>query len=95
MWFNLDNVDFDLREVSSVHLLEKNGGKQLVIVMKNQKEIKGNITNDNTSDSVYDSITSLLHALRERDMRTEKNTFELRSRILSELKLISQNLRRL
>lgn len=95
MWQILGNNSFDLREVSSIHLLEENGHERVVILMKNQKEINVVAEDNVTPTLAYESLTNLIKAMHERDNRFENNKIELLKRISSELKLVSQNLRRL
>ena len=95
MWFTHGDFSVDLREVSSMHLLDENGEEQVVIMMKNQHQIKVNITDDTTPTIIYESLTNLINAMHKSDDRLKTNTFEVLKSIRSELNLISQNLRRL
>ena len=76
--------------------------KRILILMKNNQKIFINCAGNIKPAEVYKSITDLLRATRERDERIMVNGFELSNMMLSELKsisnelkLISQNLRRL
>ena len=93
MWLNAGNNSFDMKEVSAVMLQEDDG--KIVMIMKNGQQFTINITGDGTPSETYDSITHLLKEMRESEERDIDNSFELLKRILSELNLISQNLRRL
>ena len=94
MWFKSGNTSLDLNEVSSVVLLQEEK-ERVVIIMKNNREITIQTEGNVTPAIAYKSITDLLQETRKRDERIMVNTFELLKSIRSELKLISQNLRRL
>ena len=92
MWINEGKSSFDLKEVSTVTLQEDDG--KVVLIMKNGQQLVINDTRDGTLSKTYDSITRLLEVTRKAEDRITNDSFELLKRILSELKLISQNLRR-
>ena len=92
MWINEGKSSFDLKEVYTVTLQEDDG--KVVLIMKNGQQLVINDTRDGTLSKTYDSITRLLEVTRKAEDRITNDSFELLKRILSELKLISQNLRR-
>ena len=100
MWFDFGIANVDMRKVSTVTLLQEDEEK-LVITMDSGQQIVATIEHGTPSET-YRSICDLLKELRNRDDRIVTNSFELLKRIHSEmeliskdLKLISQNLRRL
>ena len=100
MWFDFGIANVDMRKVSTVTLLQDDEEK-LLITMDSGQQIVATIENASPSET-YKSICSLLETLRDRDDRIVTNSFELLKRIHSEmeliskeLKLLSENLRRL
>ena len=92
MWMEIGKNAFNLKDVSTVPFNEDD--KQVVITMNNNRDIVINATVIKNSDALYDMIIDSIHAMKKRDDSREKNQTELIKSILSELKLISQNLRR-
>ena len=102
MWFRTGHTSFDTKEISSVVMQVDDGEEKVVIFMKNNQQITVQPEGSVTPAIAYEKITSLLESEDERDERIMVNGFELTKMILSELKsitqelkLISQNLRRL
>ncbi len=90
MWFKSGNMSLDLREISTVTLLQEDEEK-VVITMKNNQQIIFQ-PEDNVPPAVaYESITSMLESMRERDDKLVKSELELFKSALCELRLISQN----
>ena len=94
MWFKSGNTSLDLREISTVTLLQEDEEK-VVITMKNSQQIIFQ-PEDNVPPAVaYESITDMLESLRERDDKLVKSELELFKSALCELRLISQNFKTL
>ncbi len=94
MWFKSGNMSLDLREISTVTLLQEDEEK-VVITMKNNQQIIFQ-PEDNVPPAVaYESITSMLESMRERDDKLVKSELELFKSALCELRLISQNFKTL
>ena len=94
MWFKSGNTSLDLREISTVTLLQEDEEK-VVITMKNSQQIILQ-PEDNVPPAIaYESITGVLASMREREDSHIKNEFELFKSALSELRLISQNFKTL
>ena len=100
MWFTIEKYSLNLDKVTAVVLQEDK--EAIHVSMDNNQSYLLNITGDITAAEVYESITSLLEARSERNDRLMSNGFELSKMTLSELKsitkelkMISQNLRRL
>ena len=93
MWMKIGKTAFNLKDVSTVQFNEDE--KQIVITMNNNRDIAINATTITNPDTLYDMIIDSLHAMKKTNDSREENQTELLKSILSELKLISQNLRRL
>ena len=94
MWFKSGNTSLDLREISTVTLLQEEEEK-VVITMKNSQQIIFQ-PEDNIPPAVaYESITGMLEAMRKKEDKRIKNELELFKCALSELRSISQNFKTL
>lgn len=94
MWYKSGNTSLDLREISTVTLLQEDEEK-VVITMKNSQQIIFQ-PEDNIPPAVaYESITGMLESMREKDDKHIKSALELFKSVLSELRLISQNFKTL
>ena len=93
MWFKAGDTTLDLSDVSNV-TFERNA-RRVIVTMKSGQQINCVAGENVTPEGLYESITSLLESMTDRDDRYRENTFELFKRTLSELEKISQSLRRL
>ena len=93
MWYNFGNSSLDLKDVSTVVLEEEE--ERVVVTMKSGQQVFCEAIENVTPPIIYEAITGLLKAMRERDDRRITNISELLDRIHSELQLISQSVRRL
>lgn len=94
MWFKSGNISLDLREISTVTLLQEDEEK-VVITMKNNQQIIFQ-PDDNVPPAIaYESITDMLESMREKEEKHRKRKIELFKSALSELRAISQNFKTL
>ena len=94
MWFKSGNMSLDLREISTVTLLQEEEEK-VVITMKNNQQIIFEPEDNVPSAVTYESITGMLASMREKEHKRKKSEFELFKSVLSELRSISQNFKTL
>ncbi len=94
MWFKSGNISLDLREISTVTLLQEDEEK-VVITMKNNQKIIFQPEDNVPPTIAYKSITDMLESMRESEDRLIKKKLELFNSVLSELRLISQNFKTL
>ena len=94
MWREIGNIFINFRDISAVQLISKED-KKVVITMNNNRNFTINEAEGFDPDAIYNKIADLLELIVETDDIREKERTELLNSILSELKLISQNLRRL
>ena len=94
MWFKSGNISLDLREISTVTLLQEDEEK-VVITMKNNQQIIFQPEDNVPPATAYESITDMLESMRESEDRLIKKKLEVFNSVLSELRLISQNFKTL
>ena len=93
MWYDFDGYCIDLSKVSA--LTHDEAERKVTFIMDNGQHINFPVAENSTPDQIQGEFTRLLKSIADRDERIMVNSFELLKGILSELKLISQNLRRL
>ena len=93
MWRDIGSAIVNLRDISMVQLNEDD--EKVVITLNGNQQIVISASDSPDVFTIYNFIADLLKSVMERDNSLEKDRTELLSGILSELKLISQNLRRL
>ena len=64
MWFKSGNISLDLREISTVTLLQEDEEK-VVITMKNNQQIIFQPEDNVPPTKAYKSITDMLESMRE------------------------------
>ena len=94
MWFKSGNISLDLREISTVTLLQEDEEK-VVITMKNNQQIIFQPEDNVPPTIAYESITEMLESMRESEDRLIKKKLDLFNSVLSELRSISQNFKTL
>jgi precorrin-6B methylase 1 len=94
MWFKSGNTSLDLREISTVTLLQEDEEK-VVITMKNNQQIIFQPEDNVPPTIAYESITEMLESMRESEDRLIKKKLDLFNSVLSELRSISQNFKTL
>ena len=93
MWRDIGSAIVNLRDISMVQLNEDD--EKVVITLNSNQRIVLPASDSADTITIYNFIADLLESVMESDNSREKDQAELLSGILSELKLISQNLRRL
>ncbi len=94
MWFKSGNTSLDLREISTVTLLQEEEEK-VVITMKNSQQIIFQPEDNIPLAAAYESITGMLEAMREKEDKRIRKELEIFKSVLSELKSIAQNFKTL
>lgn len=96
MWYVFEEFSIDISKISAV--TQNDDESSITLIMDSGKDIVIKVTEverDTTPSVLVESITRRLKELRERDDKRITDRNELLKGILSELKLISQNMRRL
>ena len=96
MWYVFEGFSIDISKISAV--TQNDDESSITFIMDSGANIVIKVTEveqDTTPSVLVESFTRRLKELRERDDKRITDRNELLKGILSELKLISQNMRRL
>ena len=91
MWSKIGNTSLDISDVSNVSL--DRDDETVTVTMKGGQQIVFRPGESSTPEMLFESITSLLKEMTERNDKYKEDTFDFFKRTLSELELISQELK--
>ena len=91
MWSKIGDTSLDISDVSNVTLQREY--KRIIVTMKGGQQLVFSPGEISTAESLFESITSLLEEMTERNDKRVEDEFELFKRTLNELESISQYLK--